>query len=378
MPESTPTIQEKTELIDRILKSDAFVRARRAGPLLRYFFDNHLRGIDHVPESVLDQEFKDLAIHDDSAPRAAVTRLRQLLGEYFSEEGHRERYKVECPQWSYGLCFSPHTPTPSDAFEAFWWPHFVGTEGNYIWLEEFAATHTRGFEDTPFPKLPVPLPRLGYESIVTPNVMRGLERFVGAFTRRHVELTFFQKRHQVRVVPFSFGMPWAASDQAEETPVSDVPFAEHTIYFVHPKVLGRFTRRFADHLECLPLNELNEPDENSHSLMSRTFRSFWPCHLVSVGVLRFHDAGKCNTVISSPNPIGLQGAVRHLVSSGTLEAIVEKSGVLPNSPLEGNFELLLDIIARDRDGEIQIGVARVLRFHALPDLPHVDEPELRS
>ena len=94
------------KLVERILKTDSFLRSRRYQILLQYLVDRSLAGKvedlteRHIGHLVFNKN-EDYATDEDSTVRVQVRQLRFKLHEYFSNEGRQEPLILDIPKGSY-------------------------------------------------------------------------------------------------------------------------------------------------------------------------------------------------------------------------------------------------------------------------------------
>lgn len=108
--------EEKRRILEKVLGSRSFQKARKYQELLRYLTESALKGVD-IKESTLAVEFfgkKDVfdsAI--DSTVRAYVSNLRRKLEHYYLTDGIHDEYQIVLPKGDYKIDFAL-TPIPSE------------------------------------------------------------------------------------------------------------------------------------------------------------------------------------------------------------------------------------------------------------------------
>jgi hypothetical protein len=98
--------EERRQLVERVLSSDALSRSERLCELLRFVCDRALSGRSgeineqHVGEAVFGRR-KDYDSSIDGIVRTQASRLRQRLSLYFENEGRNETMVIVVPRGSY-------------------------------------------------------------------------------------------------------------------------------------------------------------------------------------------------------------------------------------------------------------------------------------
>ncbi|MGH7494769.1 MAG: hypothetical protein ACREOO_20550 [bacterium] len=109
MNDKTIDSGEKCRILETILRSKSFQRAKRYQELLRYLVELHLAGKE-VKEFTLAVEFfgkKDVFDSSvDSTVRAYVSNLRRKLELYYLTEGHDDEIQIVLPQGGYQIQFT--------------------------------------------------------------------------------------------------------------------------------------------------------------------------------------------------------------------------------------------------------------------------------
>ncbi|MGA8593835.1 MAG: hypothetical protein WB676_03755 [Bryobacteraceae bacterium] len=136
------TDQQKL-LVKRILESRYFSNAATSGKILQYVCENTANSdrslkeyeialeVLHRPES-FDPKF-------DPVVRVSMKSVRERLGAYFDNEGHRETIHLRIPKGSYRACFETRreiaAPSPEalqSALKRFWAPYLDGNQSNLL------------------------------------------------------------------------------------------------------------------------------------------------------------------------------------------------------------------------------------------------------
>lgn len=112
-----PAIEERRELVDRILASSTFSKSERLSSFLAYIANLALAGrTSEINEQRIGEAvFGRRSGYDSTADgivRTQATRLRQRLELYFSTEGAHESLRVSVPRGGYVPLFEPYLPTP--------------------------------------------------------------------------------------------------------------------------------------------------------------------------------------------------------------------------------------------------------------------------
>lgn len=103
---------ERSQLIERISKSEAFQKSSRLPVLLRYLakctFANNRAGLTEqaIGQAVFGKP-KDFHPTEDSCVRVYARQLRLRLHEYYQAVGHDEQIIIEIPKGGYALAFHP-------------------------------------------------------------------------------------------------------------------------------------------------------------------------------------------------------------------------------------------------------------------------------
>jgi hypothetical protein len=103
---SQPAVDERWELIHRILRNPAFIRSPRLSEFLLYVCERAIDGrTDEISEQQIGvQVFKRAPGYnqnDDSIVRSHARLLRQRLDLYFEEEGKEEQVRIHIPKGRY-------------------------------------------------------------------------------------------------------------------------------------------------------------------------------------------------------------------------------------------------------------------------------------
>jgi tetratricopeptide (TPR) repeat protein len=102
--------------LERILRDQNFVRARRMGEFLSYLVKKATAGkTNELKRDAVRDEFFGLPIDDTSrAEGKAKQRLRKLLKAYYDGPGQEDSIVIELPEWGYRLRFSERKPSECD------------------------------------------------------------------------------------------------------------------------------------------------------------------------------------------------------------------------------------------------------------------------
>jgi len=110
------------QLVERILKTEPFLRSKRHQLLLQFMVDRSLAGKvedlteRHIGHMVFSKD-EDYAPVEDSTVRVQVRQLRFKLHEYFSSEGKHELLILDIPKGSYIPQFKTAEAAPESLYE---------------------------------------------------------------------------------------------------------------------------------------------------------------------------------------------------------------------------------------------------------------------